>query len=67
MISVLRNVNNLLPNVALSKAMLSHENYMSHSMSILSGIYTYPFFHTFVKNEFSIASSIPWTGFIPIA
>ena len=52
MISVHCNVNNLLPIVAFSKAILSHENSMSHSMSILSGKYTYPFFDTFVKNEF---------------
>ena len=36
MISVNCNVNNLLPNVAFSKAILSHANCMSHSMSILS-------------------------------
>ena len=52
MISVHCNVNNLLSNVALSKAILSHENCMSHYMSILSGKYTYPFFDTFAKNEF---------------
>ena len=34
MISVQCNVNNLLPNVAFSRAILSHENCMSHSMSI---------------------------------
>ena len=44
MISVQCNVNNLLPNVAFSKTILSHENCMSHSMSILSGKYTFPFF-----------------------
>ena len=33
-----------LPNVAFSKEILSHENCLSHSMSILSGKYTYPFF-----------------------
>ena len=38
MISAQCNVNNLLPNVAFSKAILSHEN----SMSIFSGKYTYP-------------------------
>ena len=37
MISVQCYVNNLLPNVAFSKTILSHENCMSHSMSILSG------------------------------
>ena len=68
MISVQCNVNNLLPNVAFSKAILSHENCISHSMSILSGKYTYPFFlHICQKLNFAIASSIPWTGFIPIA
>ena len=62
------NVNSLLPNVAFSKAILSHENYMSHSMSILSGKYTYTFFSTHLsKTNFAIASSIPWTGFIQIA
>ena len=67
MISVHCNVNNLLPNVAFSKAILSHENCMSHSMSILSGKFTYPFFSTHLsKTNFAIASSIPWTGFIPI-
>ena len=68
MISVNCNVNNLLPNVASSKAILSHENCMSHSMSIYQGnIHIHLFFDTFVKNEFAIASSIPWTGFAPIA
>ena len=67
MISVQCNVNTLLPNVAFSKAILSHENCMSHSMSILSGKYTYPFFSTHLsKTIFSIASLIPWTDFIPI-
>ena len=63
MISVQCNVNNLLPNVAFSKAILSHENCMSHSMSILSGKYTYPFFFDiFVKNKFchSIINSMDW-------
>ena len=62
MISVHCNVNNLLPNAAFSKAILSHENCMSHSMSILSGKYTYPFFDTFDKNEFCnhIIYSIDW-------
>ena len=36
MISVQCNVNNLLPNIAFNEAILSHENCMSHSMSILS-------------------------------
>ena len=36
MISVKCNVNNLLPNIAFNEAILSHENCMSHSMSILS-------------------------------
>ena len=68
MISVQYNVNYLLPNVAFSKAILSHENCMSHSMSILWGEYTYPFFSTHLsKTYFAIASSIPWTGFIQIA
>ena len=65
MISVQCNVNNLLPNVDFSKVILSHENCMSHSMSILSGKYTYPFFSTHLsKTNFVIASSIPWTSFI---
>ena len=68
MISVPYNVNNLLPNVAFSKAIVSHENCMSHSMSIISGKYTYPFFSTHLsKTNFAITSSIPWTGFIPVA
>ena len=68
MISVQCNVNNLLPNDAFSKAILSHENGMSHSMSILSGKYTYQFFSTHLsKTNFAIASSVLWTGFIPIA
>ena len=46
MISLQCNVNNLLPDVAFSKAILLHENCMSHSISILSGIYTYPFSST---------------------
>ena len=46
MISVQCNVNNLLPNVAFNNAILSHENSMSHYMSILSGKYIYPFFST---------------------
>ena len=37
------NVNNLLSPVAFSKSILSHENCMSHSVSIFSGTYTYPF------------------------
>ena len=55
-----------LPNVAFSKAILSHENCMSHSMSILSGKYTYPFFDTFVKNEFCnrIINSMDWLSFV---
>ena len=57
-----------LPNVAFSKAILSHENCMSHSVSILSGKYTYSFFSTYLsKTNFAIASSIPRTGFILIA
>ena len=44
MIYVQCNVNHLLPNVAFSKAILLHAICMSHSMSILSGKYTYPFF-----------------------
>ena len=67
-ISVQCNVNNLLPNVAFSKAILSHENCMSYSMSIISGTYKYPFFSTHLsKTYFAIASSIPWTVLIPIA
>ena len=46
MISLQCNVNGLLPDVAFSKAILLHENCMSHSISILSGIYTYPFSST---------------------
>ena len=65
MISVQCNVNNLLPNVAFSKAILSHINCMSHSMSILSGKYKYPYFSTHLsKTSFAFASSIPWTGLI---
>ena len=63
MISVQYNVNNLLPNVAFSNAILSHENCMSQAMSILSGKYTYPFFFdSFVKNEFCNRSinSMDW-------
>ena len=45
MISVQCNVNNLLPNVAFSKAILLHENYMSHSISILSGKYIHVHIH----------------------
>ena len=68
MISVHCNVNNLLPNVAFSKAILSHGNCMSHSMSIITGKYTYTFFSTHLsKMNFAIASSIPLPGFIPIA
>ena len=68
MISVQCSVNNLLPNVAFSKAILSHENCTSHSMSILSRKYTYRFISTHLsKTNFAIASPIPWTGFIPIA
>ena len=68
MISVQCHVNNLLPNFAFSKAILSNESCMSHSMSLLSGKYTYPFFSTHLsQTNFAIASSIPWTGFIPIA
>ena len=68
MISVHCNLKKLLPNGAFSKAILSHENCISHSMSILSGKYTYPFFSTHLsKTNFAIASSILWTGFIPIA
>ena len=37
MISVQCNVNNLLPNAAFSKAILSHENCMSHSMLYYKG------------------------------
>ena len=60
MISVQCNVNNLLPNVAFSKAILSHENCMSHPMSILSGKYTYSILSTHLsKTNFAIASSIP--------
>ena len=62
MIFVQYNLNNMLPNpnVAFSKAILSHENCMSHSMSILSGKYTYPFFrHICQKTNLTIASSIP--------
>ena len=60
---------NLLPNFAFSKAVLSHENCTSHSMSILPGKYTYPFsFSTHLsKTNSATASSIPWTGFVPIA
>ena len=45
-ISVQYNVNNLLSIVAFSKAILSHENCMSQSVSILSGTYSiiYSFF-----------------------
>ena len=62
MISVYCNVNNLLPNVSFNKAILSHENCMSHSMSILSGKYIYPFFDIFVKNELCnhIINSMDW-------
>ena len=45
-ISMQCNVNTLLSTVGFSKAILSHENCMSHSVSILSGTYTYIFLLT---------------------
>ena len=55
------------PMLLFSKAIFSHEICMSHSMSILSGKYIYPFFSTHLsKTNFTIASSIPSTCFIPI-
>ena len=61
-ISVQCNGNNLLLTATLSKAILSHENCMSHSVSVLSGTYTYPFFDKFVKNVFCnrIVNSMDW-------
>ena len=53
----------LLPTqCSFSKSVLSHENCMSHSMSKLSGTYTYPFFGHIVKNVFCnrIANSMDW-------
>ena len=56
------------PLLLFSKTILSHGNCISHSVSILSGTYTYPFLSTNLsKMYFAIASSIPWTGLIPIA
>ena len=63
-IAVQCNVNNLLSTVAFSKAILSHENCMSHSVSVLPWTYTckYPFFDKFVKNVFCnrIVNSMDW-------
>ena len=61
-ISVQCNVNNLLSSVAFSKAILSHQNCMSRSVSTLSGAYTYTFFDKFVKNVFCnhIVNSMDW-------
>ena len=67
-ISVQCNATNLLSTVAFRKAISSHENCMSHSVSILSGTYTYTFLlKKLSKAYFAIALSLPWTGFSSIA
>ena len=63
MISVHCNVNNLLPIVAFSKAKL----YESFYVNIIREIYISIFLTHLSKTNFAIPSSIPWTGFIPIA
>ena len=52
-------------NVASSTSILSQENCISLSPSILSGTYTYSFSTNLSKTFFATALSILWTVFIP--